>query len=52
MNCIWRVEVDGDWTDYADCYFSVIASTRKEAWKKAKAIENRKIKRIFLVRQL
>jgi len=43
----WTVEVDGDWTDYADCFFNVFADTYKEAWKKAIALEDRRIIRIY-----
>lgn len=44
---LWTVEVDGDWTDYADCFFHVLADSYKEAWKKAKALESRRIIRIY-----
>jgi len=44
---IWRVEVDGDWTDYADCFFTVVADSYKEAWKKVIALEDRRIIRIY-----
>lgn len=44
---LWTVEVDGDWTDYGDCFFRVVAGSYKEAWKKAIALEDRKIIRIY-----
>ena len=44
---LWTVEVDGDWTDYADCFFRVVAGSYKEAWEKAIALENRRIIRIY-----
>ena len=44
---LWTVEVDGDWTDYSDCFFHVIAESYKEAWRKAVALESRKIIRIY-----
>ena len=44
---LWTVEVDGDWTDYADCFFQVLADSYKEAWEKAIAREDRRIIRIY-----
>lgn len=44
---IWTVEVDGDYTDFADCFFTVVAESYKEAWKKAKQLEDRWIIRIY-----
>jgi hypothetical protein len=43
----WTVEVDGDRTDYADCFFNVFADSYKEAWRKALALEDRIIIRIY-----
>lgn len=46
-NFIYTVEVDGDWNDYADCFFTVIAKSIKEARDKAKDRTNKKIIRIY-----
>lgn len=47
---LWRAELaDGDRNDYADCYTTTVAETRKEAWKKILAQTDRPIKRIYEV---
>lgn len=47
---LWTVEVDGDWTDYADCFFTISAKSKGEAWKKAIEMTDKKIIRIFAYR--
>jgi hypothetical protein len=45
---LWWVEIEGDYTDFADCLFRVSAKSYKEAWRKAVKLEpNRKIIRIY-----
>lgn len=40
---LYRIEVDGDVNDYADCFFRVIASSRREALEKARELDGRRI---------
>lgn len=49
---MWRVRVNGDRWDYADCFFEVFADTYREAWKKAIEVEDRKIEAVYCVKTM
>ena len=48
----FRFEVDGDWTDYADCFHDVFAENIKEAFKQWNKLDGRKVIRYWVVNKL
>lgn len=46
-----RIEIDGDKNDYADCFYNVFAKIEKEAIKKWKETDGRKIKSYRVVKE-
>ena len=47
----YRFEIDGDYNDYADCFYNVFAENLKEAFKKWNETDGRKVKSYTIVKE-